>query len=105
LPAGYTAFGDELSYERLARALGMGAEIRETTLSENFDFDDYHRRYYKKAITLFAIDSRERLHILTSEHKLKPAPGWALLSLVEPQEAKQPVSEGAIGEIDEARPA
>jgi NhaP-type Na+/H+ or K+/H+ antiporter len=106
LPAGYLAFGEDVSYERLAKALGMGAEIRETTLSESFDFDDYHRRYYKKAIPLFAIDPRERLHILTSEHKLNPAPGWTLLSLVEPQEAEQSVSEGAAGQVDDAaRPA
>ncbi|MDH3560226.1 MAG: cation:proton antiporter [Gammaproteobacteria bacterium] len=94
LPAGYVAFGDDVSYERLANALGMGAEIRETALTENFDFDAYYRRYYKKAIPLFTIDTRERLHILTAGHKVKPAPGWTLLSLVEPEEVEQQEPEG-----------
>lgn len=93
LPAGYVAFGDDVTYERLANALGMGAEIRETTLTENFDFDAYHRRHYKKAIPLFAIDPKERLYILTPGHKVKPAPGWTLLSLVEPKEVEQLAAE------------
>ncbi len=100
LPAGFVAFGEDVTYERLANALGMGAEIRETTLTENFDFDAYHRRHYKKAIPLFAIDPRERLHIMTTEHKVKPAPGWTLLSLVEPEALEQPVPEGDAGEPD-----
>ncbi len=104
LPAGYVAFGDDVSYERLVNALGKGAEIRETTLTESFDFDDYHRRYYKKAIPLFAIDPRERLHILNSGHKVIPAPGWTLLSLVVPEEAEQPVTEDAASQADAAKP-
>ncbi|NNG13392.1 MAG: sodium:proton antiporter [Halobacteria archaeon] len=100
LPAGYVAFGDDVTYERLANALGMGAEIHETALTENFDFDAYHRRHYKKAIPLFAVDPKERLYILTPGHKVKPAPGWTLLSLVEPEEAEQLAAETAAMESD-----
>ena len=88
-PAGYTAFGDDVSYERLAHALSIGAEIRETKLTESFDFDAYYRRNYKKAVPLFAISPRGRLHIFTAEQALKPGPDWLLISLVEPQEEGQ----------------
>ena len=74
-----------MNYARLVGALSNGAEIRETTLTESFDFDDYYRKYYKRAIPLFAIDARGRLHVFTAERKLVPGPEWILLSLVEPE--------------------
>jgi NhaP-type Na+/H+ or K+/H+ antiporter len=85
LPAGYVAFGEDVSYGRLSNALAAGAEIHETTLSENFDFDDYHRRFYRKAIPLFAVDPKGQLQVFAAEKELKPGPGWTLLSLVEPE--------------------
>jgi NhaP-type Na+/H+ or K+/H+ antiporter len=85
LPAGYIAFGDDVSYDRLTKAIAKGAEVRETTLSESFDFDDYYRKYYKRAIPLFAIDPKQRLHVFTAERKIEPGPGWVVLSLVEPE--------------------
>lgn len=94
LPAGHVVFGEDVTYERLASALGRGAEIRETTLSENFDMDDYHRRYYKKAVPLFAIDPRGRLHVFTADRDLQPGSDWTLLSLVEP------IEEGPVKESD-----
>ena len=97
LPGGYVAFGEDVSYERLAHALSVGAEIRETRLSANFDFDAYYRKYYKKAIPLFALDPKQRLHIFTAEHKVKPGPDWKVLSLIEPEdEAEEPAIEKGI---------
>lgn len=90
LPAGYTAFGDDVSYARLASSLAAGAEVRETTLSESFDIDTYQRKYYKRAIALFAIDPKGRLHVFTAEKPLRPGEGWALLSLIEPEPEPEP---------------
>jgi len=92
LPAGYVAFGSDSSYARLAASLGMGAEMRETMLTENFDFDDYYRKYYKKATPLFAIDPKGELHIFAAEQKLQPGPRWTILGLVEPVE-EEPIRE------------
>jgi hypothetical protein len=81
--AGSIAFGNDVSYTRLSGLLSEDAEMHETRLSENFDFDAYYKKYYRKAIPLFAIDSRDRLRIFSAEHELKPGPGWTLLSLIE----------------------
>lgn len=100
LPAGYVAFGKDVTYARLAAAISLGAEVRETELTENFDFDDYYRRYYKKAVPLFAIDPKGRLHTFTGEVKPAPEARWTLLSLVEPEEeeeAAQPAAEEESG--------
>ncbi len=85
-PAGYIAFGEDVSYERLAHALSIGAEIRETRLSENFTFSDYSRKYNKKALPLFALDPKKRLHIFTEEEKVVPGPDWKVLSMIEPED-------------------
>jgi NhaP-type Na+/H+ or K+/H+ antiporter len=91
LPAGHAVFGEDVSYARLAAALSLGAEIRETTLSENFDFDAWYRKYYNRAVPLFAIDPKGRLHVFTVDHKVQPGPDWTLLSLVEPEREPEPV--------------
>jgi len=62
--------------------------VHETTLTENFDFDDYYRRHYKKAVPLFAIDPRGQLHTFSADKKLLPGQKWTLLSLVEPEETE-----------------
>jgi len=99
LSAGHVAFGDDVSYARLTAAISVGAEVHETTLTENFDFDDYYRKYYKKALPLFAIDPKGRLHTFTAQKKLVPGQKWTVLSLVEPE---QPEPEQGISQSQPA---
>jgi NhaP-type Na+/H+ or K+/H+ antiporter len=97
LPAGYVAFGADITYTRLSEALAAGAEIRETSLTESFDSDDYYRRYYKRAIPLFAIDPKRQLHVFTAETRIKPGPEWTLVSLVEPEHKRSEEDAGTPG--------
>lgn len=104
LPAGYPAFGADVTFTRLSVALAGGAEIRETSLTESFDFDDYYRKYYKRAIPLFAIDPKGHLHVFTADTRLKPGPEWTLLSLVEAESKAAETGGGASqGETAPAR--
>ena len=82
-PAGSIAFGTDVSYAKLASLLSQDAEIRETKLSESFDFDAYYKKYYKRAIPLFAIDPKQRLRVFSAGNDIKPGPGWTLLSLIQ----------------------
>lgn len=100
-PAGYIAFGKDVSYSRIAELLNDGAEIRETKLSENFDYDAYYKKYYKKAIPLFAIDSKGRLRVFSAEQDLKPGPGWLLLSLIEKEDKAKPEQSISKGSVEE----
>jgi NhaP-type Na+/H+ or K+/H+ antiporter len=101
LPAGYVAFGADVTFTRLSEALAAGAEIRETSLTESFDFDAYYRKYYKRAIPLFAIDPKGQLQVFTADTRIKPGPEWTLLSLVEPEQKHR---EGAAGTPGDAQP-
>ena len=79
---GYTLFGRDITYAKLASLIAQGAEIRSTTLSESFGFQAYQERYAHKAIPLFAVDTRGRLRVFTAEQELSPAAGWTVLALI-----------------------
>ena len=81
---GYELFGDNITYGTMAQLLRNGAEIKTTTLSEEFDFDAYIEKYGERSIPLFAIDSKERLHIFVADGKMKPEKDWKVISMVRP---------------------
>lgn len=80
---GYTLFGANSSYSKLSSLLSQGAEIRSTSLTESFSFEDYQAQYGKRATPLFALDSRARLHVFIAEEPMKPAAGWTIISLIQ----------------------
>ena len=86
---GATLFGPEMSYARLASLLSQGAEIRKTRITEEFDFDAYLSTSGRQVWPLFAIDSRDRIHIFTAEGKPEPRAGWHILGLVKEDVAKE----------------
>jgi len=87
---GYTLFGEDITYRRLADMLDEGGEIRATDLTENFTFADYLQRGNKGVVPLFALDPRRHLKIFTVEDKFEPGPGWTILGMVveRPETAK-----------------
>ena len=82
---GYLLFGKDVTFSKLSSLLSQGAEIRDTRLGEDFDFEAYRNQYGKRAIPLFAIDPRGRVQVFVADGKLEPGRDWTLLSLVEPE--------------------
>ena len=87
-PYGHIAFGEEVSFTRLSTMLGKGAEIHSTGLTDEFGFDEYYKKYYRRAVPLFAINPRGKLFVYTADSDLKLATGWTIISLVEQAEEK-----------------
>ena len=83
---GYTLFGNGTSYAQLASLISQGAGIRSTQLSESFTFENYLARN-KRAIPMFAISPKGRLHIFTAEKQVRPETGWTVLGLIAPEKA------------------
>jgi CPA1 family monovalent cation:H+ antiporter len=81
---GRTLFGDEVSYERLAKMLTAGAEVRTTRLSETFDYQDFVRKHWKRSVLLFAMTPKGQLRVVVAGEKLEPGPGWRLVALIQP---------------------
>ncbi|MGE8415373.1 MAG: cation:proton antiporter [Pseudomonas sp.] len=76
---------EALSYTKLASLLGQGAELYSTHLTDAFGWDDYQALHKERATLLFARDTAGWVHVLTPQNSLKPAPGWTLLALIQPQ--------------------
>jgi len=79
---GQRLFGTDVTDTMLASMLGQGAEIRTTRLTETHDFVSYMNHYANKALPLFAVDGKGRLHVFVAETKLDPLPGWQVISLI-----------------------
>jgi NhaP-type Na+/H+ or K+/H+ antiporter len=86
---GYTLFGEDVTYSKLATMLSEGGEIRSTKLSESFDFDAYQSRYKGKAVPLFAVTPTGKLETFVAGGKLEPGEGWTLLALLPEKEAEE----------------
>lgn len=80
--AGRALFGSDVTYATLARLLATGGEIKTTGLTDNYSFQDYRSVQGENRIPLFAIDTRDRLHVFTGDRELQPAAGWKIIGLV-----------------------
>lgn len=79
---GYTLFGEEISYSKLASLISKGAETHSTLLTQEFGFEEYKKTYGKSAIALLAVDPRDRLRFFHAEGQIKPDAGWTIISLI-----------------------
>lgn len=79
---GGTLFSADMTYKRLASLLAQGAEIRKTRLTEEYDFEAYMETPERQVWPLFAVDSREYIHVFSAEEKPSPLPGWHIIGLV-----------------------
>ncbi len=77
-------FGADTTVNKLTGWLRSGAEIRTTTLTDEFDFAAYQAVNADRFILLFAVDKTGRLQIFTEAGNLKPEAGWKIISLILP---------------------
>ena len=82
-------FGDDVTYSKLASLISQGASIKKTKLSANFSYQDYKERYGKRAIPLFAFDTKNRLHFFCATEELIPDAEWTIVSLIQDNEDEQ----------------
>ena len=83
---GQRLFGDDINYNKVAGWLRKGAEIKSTTLSEQFDFDAWREANEGRFLLLFAADASGRLRVFTGDDAFEPGPDWKLVSVILPSE-------------------
>ncbi len=79
---GNVLFGDGITYAKLASLLSQGAEIRSTTLTEDFDFLAYCERNGSKSIPMFGLSKDSELRVFVVGDDWSPKPGWTIVGLV-----------------------
>lgn len=80
---GRTLFGDAVSYKKLASLLNQGAEIKHTKLTAEFQWQDYVMNYVDgHRLSLFTVDPKGNIHILSNDSTHTTEAGWTVVSLV-----------------------
>jgi len=79
-------FGNDVTYAKLASLVSKGATIKQTTLSETFDFNVYKQQYGKRAIPLYCIDTKGKLHFFLADDDYEPEQGFLVVSLVQDED-------------------
>jgi len=90
---GYTLFGGDVTYSKLAGLIAQGAEVRGTNITENFTMEEYKQKYSDNSVPLFAIDPKQRIEFFVKDGKMKPSAGWTAVSLVKEETPKIKTSE------------
>ena len=76
-------FGESVNNLYVSQRIYAGATIKKTTLTKEFNYESFKAHYGQNAIPLFIIDSG-KLEIFTTDKKLTPKAGQALITLVDP---------------------
>lgn len=81
-------FGSEVTAQKMESLIAKGAEIKTTRLTEEFSWQAYQDRYNHASLPLFAVEGSGRLRLWTDEKDLSPKEGWAVTSLMLPDQEK-----------------
>lgn len=81
---GRQLFAAGMTHSQLKQRYAEGAVFKTTTLSDEFGFDDFQRKYGTEAILLGALDANANLLINTVDLPLKPTPGQTVIAMVKP---------------------
>jgi NhaP-type Na+/H+ or K+/H+ antiporter len=94
-------FGENISYAKIASLMAKGGILKITTITENFTFDRFKKRYGESAIPLLYITKEAEVRIVSGVEQSKFPVGIELISLL-PQEAQEcAVIERALDEENE----
>ena len=85
----HVLFGNEITFSKLASLIAQGAKIKQTKLSESFDYTAYQEQYGKRAIPLFAFNAKKQLRFFTHDKDLIPEAGWTVSSLIQEQSEQE----------------
>lgn len=78
---GYILFDRDLTFSKFASLLSKGAEIRTTTLSEEFSFEEYKKVNGPDVVPLFALSPKGKLQVFVDGGNFQPPSGWKIVSL------------------------
>ncbi|MBD1574198.1 sodium:proton antiporter [Vibrio sp. S17_S38] len=80
---GRTLFGEDVSYKKLASLINQGAEVKHTKLTAEFKWEDYVMKYSDgHRLSLFTVDPKGNIHVLSNDSSHKTAEGWTVVSLI-----------------------
>ena len=79
---GRRLFDEKTSLSKMLSLLAKGAEVKTTTLTDAFTFEDYLERQDGARVMLVAWDEKQRLQPFRAGREWTPGAGWTVASLV-----------------------
>lgn len=79
---GRLLFGKDITFDHLIQKFRAGAEIKTTSITEEFSYLDYQNLYQDSALPLFLLKASQQLDIFATDNIPTPEPGDAIISLV-----------------------
>jgi len=79
---GRILFDGKISFRTMEQILAEGYEIKATTLSDEFTFDEFKERYGVNSRLLFVIDANKRLQVVTTDWAKVPSAKQTIIALV-----------------------
>lgn len=83
-----TLFAKDRTYSQLASWIGQGAKIKQTNLTDSFNYENYQHQYGKRAIPIFAFNAKRQLRFFTKDDSFIPTSGWTIVALVKDESEK-----------------
>ena len=77
----FELFSEDASWSKLASLLAKDGTIKTTSLTEEYDFEAHTQKWGKNALSLFALDEKNRLKVFSTGKETKPEAGWSLVYL------------------------
>ncbi len=81
-------FGEDVTHNQVLGHLRDNWVTKETGLTVEFGLEQYLGKYADKAVILFAIDTSDRLRLVTDADDWRPDAGWKVISLVDDNEVE-----------------
>lgn len=83
---GRLLFGDDATFDELRHRVEAGAELKKTTLSEEFTYDDFLAKYGDSTLVLMTFPEPGKLRIDSEDHPIDLKAGGKILALIDPPE-------------------
>lgn len=80
---GRLLFAADATYAKIAARYEAGAVVKQTPLTEEFDYNKFRSHYGEAALPLFAIRDSREVVVFVSASPATPKPGQTLISLVD----------------------
>ncbi|MFT6834471.1 MAG: NhaP-type Na+/H+ or K+/H+ antiporter [Francisellaceae bacterium] len=75
-------FTKDVTYEDLEKMLGFDVNIKTTSLTFAFGWDEYMALNGNNIMPLFAVDSKQQIRIFSPDTVISPSAGWKIIALV-----------------------
>jgi len=79
---GRTLFRRDASYAKVTTLFSGGAQIRRTSITDEFGFDDYRLHYGEDAIAMVLVDRNGKVSVFAAGDRPRPRKGDTLIGLV-----------------------